>query len=46
MGDFNINLAHLEQNLALIIKNIYYWSAVFFLDKADVFLIKRTLNNV
>jgi len=46
MGDLNIDLAYLEQNLALIVENIYRWSAVLFLDKADVFLIERTLNNI
>jgi len=24
IGDLNINLAYLEQNLALIVKNVYY----------------------
>jgi len=46
MGDLNINPAHLKQNLALIVKNIYRWSAVLFLDKANIFLAERTLNNI
>jgi hypothetical protein len=46
MGDLNTDLAYLEQNLALIVKNIYCWSTVFLLDKADIFFIERTLNNI
>ena len=41
-----MNLAHLEQNLALIVENVYHWSAVLFLDKADVFLAERTVNDI
>ncbi|OCK97258.1 uncharacterized protein K441DRAFT_548083 [Cenococcum geophilum 1.58] len=46
MGDLNIDPAYLEQNLALIVKNVHRWSAVLLLDEADIFLIERTLNNI
>ena len=46
IGDLSINLARLEQSLALIIKNIYRQSAILLLDKADVFLTERTLSNI
>jgi len=41
-----MDLAYLEQNLALIVENVYRWSTVLLLDKADVFLIERTLNDI
>jgi len=34
--DLNIDLARLEQNLALIVENVYRWSAVLLIDKANV----------
>jgi len=46
MGDLNTDLAYLEQNLALIVENVYRWNAVLLIDKANVFLTKRTLNNI
>ena len=41
-----MDLARLEQNLAPIVKNVYRWNTILLINKADVFLTKRTLNNV